>query len=406
MIGFHYRQALAFAVGFALLLVSMPGQSDAAAIFQSASLSGSDYSGQGLPYTSEELQSLVAPIALYPDALLAQVLVGATFPDQVLLANIWLQQNKNLPEAALLPSINSQAWDPSVKALAQFPAVMNDMAQNLLWTSQLGEAYHNQASATMAAILLMRGKARNEGSLKTSTEMILAQPSGDIITLQPGNPTLVYVPQYNPATVYGTTVQVPNYTPASRVSGTGMYFGVGVPIGASLGADWGWRNWQCNWYHGTVDYRNYPYYGNHAWRGGYYGGYTYYGNHPYHNDANRPFSGPPAGPTGMPLVQNVNANANATAKHSFSLSGNAPEATPAFNAWAQEAGGWAVVDTLRGWGKNEPTTLTAFSSWSSQAGSVFGVGGWGDRTSSYRGWITRGGNTGWGIGGRSTGLHW
>jgi len=400
MIGFHHRQALSLSLGFALLLFSVAGDSDAAVIFQAASLSGSDYSGQGIPYTSEELQAIVAPIALYPDPLLGQILVGATFPDQVLLANIWLQQNKNLPQAVLMQAVNSQAWDPSVKALAQFPAVLNDMAQNLVWTSVLGEAYHNQASAMLAALQLMRGKARSEGNLKTSTEMVLSQPSGDIIALQPGNPLLVYVPQYNPATIYGGTIAVPDYAPTHSVSGNGMYFGVGVGIAASAGTDWGWRNWQCNWYHGTVDYRNYPYFGNHAWRGGYYGGYTYYGNHPYHNEATRPFNGPPAGPTGMPVVQTVNA------KHTFSLGGTTPEATPAFNAWAQEAGGWAEVDILRGWGKSDPAPLTAFSSWSNQAGNVFGVGGWGDRSSSYRGWLTRGGNSGWGIGGRSSGLHW
>ena len=388
-----------------MLLISAPWSSEAAAMFQAASLSGSDYSGQGIPYTPDELQSLVAPIALYPDPLLAQTLVGATFPDQVLLANVWLQQNKNLPEAVLLQFVNSQSWDPSIKALAQFPPALNDMAQNLIWTSMLGEAYHNQSSGIMAAVQLMRGKAKTDGNLRTSPEMILAQPSGDIITLQPGNPLLVYVPQYNPAVVYGMPIQVPEYTPAKKVSGNGLYFGVGVGISGTVGSEWGWRNWQCNWYHGTVDYRSYPYYGNHAWRGGYYGGYTYYGNHPYHNDANRPFSGPPAGPTGMPLAQNVTANANANAKHTFSLGGTTPAPTPTFNAWAQEAGGWDV-DTLRGWGKDDSGTLTAFSSWSSQAGSVFGVGGWGDRSTSYRGWLTRGGNTGWGIGGRSSGLHW
>lgn len=400
MIGFHRRQALSFALVFALLLISAPWNSDAAAIFQAASLSGSDYSGQGIPYTPDELQALLAPVALYPDPLLAQVLVGATFPDQVLLSNIWLQQNKNLPDAVLLQAVNSQAWDPSIKALTEFPTVLNNMAQNLVWMSMLGEAYHNQASACMAAIQLMRGKAKSDGNLHTSTEMILSQPSGDIIMLQPVNPTLVFVPQFNPTSVYGVPVQVPEYTPANKVSGNGLYYGVGIGIGGSLSMDWGWKNWQCNWYHGTVDYRSYPYYGNHAWRGGYYGGYTYYGNHPFHNDANRPFAGPAAGPTGMPLAQPVNA------KHTFSISGTTPAPTPTFNAWAQEAGGWAEVDILRGWGKGDTGTLTAFTSWSSQAGNVFGVGGWGDRSTSYRGWLTRGGNTGWGIGGRSSGLHW
>ena len=400
MFGFRNRQALAFILGFVVLLFSRPADSGAAAMFQAASLSGSDYSGLGLPYTSDDLQNLVAPVALYPDPLLAQVLVGSTFPDQVLLANLWLQQNKSLPESALLPAENAQAWDPSVKALTQFPAVMNDMAQNLLWTSQLGEAYHNQASMVMAAIQAMRAKAKLAGNLRTSPQMILAQPSGDLITLMPGNPMLIVIPQYNPAVVYGSTIEIPNYTPTNKVSGNGMYFGVGVGISSSVGAEWAWNNWECNWYHGTADFRNYPYYGNHAWRGELYGGYTYYGNHPYHNEATRPFSGQNSASANSGNVQSANT------KHTFTMSGNAPAPTPAFNAWAREAGGWPNVDDLRGWGGQPPETLTAFSSWDNAFGQGFGVGGWGDRSTSYRGWLTKGGNTGWGIGGRAQGLHW
>ena len=401
MIGFHYRQALAFALGFVVLLFSVPMDSGAAALFQAASLSGSDYSGLGIPLTTEELQNLIAPVALYPDPLLAQVLVGATFPDQILLANVWMQQNKDLPASVMIPAVNSQAWDPSVKALAQFPTLLNDMAQNLTWTSRLGEAYHNQASAIMAAVQAMRAKAKAAGNLRSSPQMIMAQPSGDIITLQPGNPLLVLIPQYNPAVVYGGTIEIPNYKPSNKVSGDGMYFGVGTGISSWAGAEWGWSNWQCNWYHGTADFRNYPYYGNHAWRGSLYGGYTYYGNHPYHNEATRPFSGQNAPAGNAANVQNTGA------KHTFSVGTTAPSPTPAFNAWAREAGGWPTVDDLRGWGQTAPSgNLTAFSSWDTALGAGFGVGGWGDRSTSYRGWLTRGGNTGWGIGGRATGLHW
>jgi len=400
MIGFC-RQVLAFALGFVVLLFSMPTDSGAAALFQAASLSGSDYSGLGLPFTTEELQNLVAPVALYPDPLLAQILVGATFPDQILIANSWLQQNKNLPESSLLPAENSQAWDPSIKGLTQFPTVLNDMAQNLTWTSQLGEAYHNQASAVMAALQAMRAKAKAAGSLRSSPQLILAQPSGEIIMLKAGNPLLIYIPQYNPTVAYGSTIQIPGYTPTTKVSGNGSYFGVGAGISTSAGAEWGWNNWECNWYHGTADFRNYPYYGNHAWRGGLYGGYTYYGNHPYHNEATRPFSGQNAAPGGSASVQ------TASAKRTFTLNASAPAPTPAFNAWAREAGGWPNVDDLRGWGPPLPGgNLTAFSSWDNAFGASFGVGGWGDRSTSYRGWLTRGGSTGWGIGGRATGLHW
>jgi hypothetical protein len=101
-------------------------------------------------------------------------------------------------------------------------------------------------------------------------------------------------------------------------------------------------------------------------------------------------------------VQNVNGS-----KHTFNLTGAAPAPTPTFNAWAREAGGWATVDDIRGWGQSgSEDKLTAFSSWSNQAGSSFGVGGWGDRSASFRGWNTHGGTSGWGIGGHATGMHW
>src|SRR5271156_3493995 len=100
------------------------------------------YSGQGAPLTPEELQQLVGAIALYPDALVAQVLAGATFPDQVAAAASWLQQNSSLTGSNLMTAVNAQEWDPSVKALTQFPSVLANMATNLSWTSSLGEAYH------------------------------------------------------------------------------------------------------------------------------------------------------------------------------------------------------------------------------------------------------------------------
>src|SRR4249919_1523745 len=118
------------------------------------------YDGQGQPATTEELQSLVAPIALYPDALVAKILNASTFPDQIAVANYWMQQNKSLTGSALITAVDKQSWDPSVKALTQFPSVLNNLTENLTWTSQLGEAYHNQQSEVMAAVQTMRAKAK------------------------------------------------------------------------------------------------------------------------------------------------------------------------------------------------------------------------------------------------------
>ena len=130
----------------------------------------SSYTGQGAPLTTEEIDSLVSPIALYPDALVAQILSAATFPDQIAVANYWVEQNKSLTGSALMQAVDKQSWDPSVKALTQFPTVLNNMAQNLSWTSQLGEAYHNQHSDVMAAVQTLRKQAQTAGNLKTTPQ--------------------------------------------------------------------------------------------------------------------------------------------------------------------------------------------------------------------------------------------
>src|ERR1700687_4058601 len=112
----------------------------------------SGYSGQGVPLTADELQQLLAPIALYPDSLVAQILGAATFPDQIAAAAGWLQQNQSLTGNNLMKVVDQQPWDPSVKALTQFPSVLDNLAKNLSWTSALGEAYHTQAAAVMSAV--------------------------------------------------------------------------------------------------------------------------------------------------------------------------------------------------------------------------------------------------------------
>ena len=125
------------------------------------------YSGQGVPLTADELQQLAAPIALYPDALVAQVLAAATFPDQVTAAASWLQYHSYLTGSTLMAAVDQQPWDPAIKALSQFPSVLANMATNLTWTSSLGEAYHTQAADMMAAIQVLRAKAYAAGNLKS-----------------------------------------------------------------------------------------------------------------------------------------------------------------------------------------------------------------------------------------------
>src|SRR5271166_675835 len=205
------RKVLSVALCLALITFTMPLESGALAFYQSqqpppgsSPSSPSDYSGQGAPQTAAELQSLVAPIALYPDALVAQILNAATYPDQVAVANYWMQQNKDLTGSALGTAVNGQTWDPSVKALTQFPSVLNNMAQNMAWTSQLGEAYHNQQAQVMSAIQTLRAQAKSAGNLKSGPQITVVQQSPQTIVIQPTNPQVVYVPQYNPTVVYGT----------------------------------------------------------------------------------------------------------------------------------------------------------------------------------------------------------
>jgi len=279
----HLKKALAYLLSFTLVVATSPGGvawSQTPQIPPSGSSppsQASSYTGQGVPLTSDELDSLVSPIALYPDALVAQIMSAATFPDQIAVANYWLQQNKNLTGNALMQAVDKQSWDPSVKALTQFPTVLNNMAQSLSWTSQLGEAYHNQQAEVMSAVQHLRQQAQAAGNLKTTPQQTVttqAQSGQPVIVIQPSNPQVVYVPSYNPTVVYGTTYNPPGYSTADLVATGLLSFGAGIAVGAMMSGGccgWGWSSWNCNWHGGGVYYRGGAYYGNAAWHGGYYG---------------------------------------------------------------------------------------------------------------------------------------
>jgi hypothetical protein len=247
-----------------------------AAPFEAGAQSGQPgYSGQGVPLTADELQQLVAPIALYPDALVAQVLASATFPDQVAEAASWLQQYSNLTGSTLMQAVDAQRWDPSVKALTQFPSVLGNLAANLTWTSSLGEAYHTQSADVMAAVQVLRAKALAAGNLKSGAQLSVVQQSPQVIVIQPVNPQVVYVPMYNPAVVYGYPYVTPAYVAPPVAATAVVAFGVGIAVGAMMAGGsyaWGYSSWNCGW-HGstTVVYHGGAYYGNSAWHGGYYG---------------------------------------------------------------------------------------------------------------------------------------
>ena len=225
------------------------------------------------PLTSGQLDALVAPIALYPDALVAQVLAAASYADEVAFADLWLGQNQNLQGAALTQAVDQQSWDPSVKALTQFPSVLHNMAKNLSWTSNLGQAFENQQSDVMAAVQVMRAKAQAAGSLQSSSQIKVVQQSPQTIIIEPASSNVVYVPQYNPAIVYGAPLVVPAYTPPVAVA-AGLSFGAGVAIGAAFGGGggfvgggfgggWGFGAWGVNWGGGggggNINYNNNTY---------------------------------------------------------------------------------------------------------------------------------------------------
>jgi Protein of unknown function (DUF3300) len=271
MIRTFTKQLLSTTLSFLLVITTAPLEAEGQ---QPAPPGSTGYSGQGAPLSAEELQQLVAPIALYPDALVAQILGAATFPDQVSYANGWLQQNKNLTGTALMEAVNAQQWEPSVKALTQFPSVLENMAKNLSWTSALGEAYNTQPADVMSAVQVLRAKAKAAGNLKSGSQITVVQQSPQVIVIQPANPQVVYVPQYNPTVVYGTPYVTPGYSTAAVVTTGLLAFGVGIAVGAAMSnscCGWGYSYWNCNWHGGTVVYRSNVYYGNTAWRGGYYG---------------------------------------------------------------------------------------------------------------------------------------
>ena len=232
-------------MSFLLILATMPA--DVRAEAQTAKPSGNQ--GEYAPLVPEELDSLVAPIALYPDALVAQVLGAATFPDQVTDADGWLKQNSRLTGEPLMRAVDKKSWDPAVKALTQFPSVLDDLAKNLAWTSALGEAAATQQPDVMAAIQRMRAKAYAAGNLKSGPQIKVVQESPQTIVIQPANPQVVYVPAYNPTIVYGVPVVVPGYSASDVAAAAIISFGVGIAVGAMIHGTccgWGWGGWGTN----------------------------------------------------------------------------------------------------------------------------------------------------------------
>ncbi|MGB2668742.1 MAG: DUF3300 domain-containing protein [Candidatus Acidiferrum sp.] len=339
---------------------------------------------EAAPQSAAELQALVAPIALYPDSLVAQILTAATFPDEVAIASYWVGQNKSLTGSALMQAVDKQTWDASVKALTEFASVLDNMAKNLTWTSSLGEAYHNQQSDVMTAIQTLRAEAKAKGNLKSSSQVTVVQQSPQVIVIQPTNPQIVYVPEYNPTIVYGTPYVVPEYvapvyTTGDVVAAGLIGFGAGIAVGAMMShgcCSWGYSSWNCGWHGTAVVYHGGAYYGNSAWHGGYYNG-GYHGSNGYnnsynHNNYNNNYN-----------HSNYNNNyKNSSNSYNKNVSGNTMNVNKqgsqnSFNDHSSASNSWAQHDS----GSSEHSN--AFSGSSGHSG---GSNGWSSKADSSRGW--------------------
>ena len=205
---------------------------------------------QTIQQSSQELQQLVAPIALYPDALVAQVLAASTYPTEIVEADRWMQSHSELKVEKLGKEVDKQPWDPSVKALTHFPSVLENMDKNLSWTSSLGDAYANQPQDVMDAVQAMRQQAQKAGHLN-SNEQENVTTQGNTIVIQPAEPDVVYVPVYDPWLVYGDPILAyPGWYPVPGIfyDGPGLFFGVGFGIGFFGGFGWGWNHWGWDWH--------------------------------------------------------------------------------------------------------------------------------------------------------------
>lgn len=242
-----FQQGVALSLSWCLLLAS--GR-NGFAYQREASISQSP--PQAATQSPEQLQQLVAPIALYPDSLIAQILAAATYPGEIVEAEKWIEQHKDLQGDKLAKEVNKQPWDANVKALTQFPAVLANMNQNLAWTSELGDAYVNQQQNITQAIQTMRQRAQQAGNLNTTSQETVSN-NGQTIVIQPAAPDVVYVPEYDPWLVYGAPLSVfPGWFPYSGLflDGPGIAFGLGFGVGLFAGFGWGWHSWGFDWHGG------------------------------------------------------------------------------------------------------------------------------------------------------------
>ena len=211
--------------------------------------------GKDKSFKQEELDQLLAPIALYPDSLLAQIFMASTYPLEVVEAERWAKKNQGLKGDALASALEKENWDPSVKSLVNFPQVLKMMNEKLDWTQKLGDAFLAQQKDVMDTVQKLRAKAEAQGNLKSNEEQkVVVEKETQTIIIESASPQVVYVPTYNPTVVYGAwwypSYPPYYYYPPGYAAGAALFsFGVGVAVGAAWGYAWG----HCNWHGGDVN---------------------------------------------------------------------------------------------------------------------------------------------------------
>ena len=215
---------------------------------ETARLWAQDAGQQQANISAEQLDSLVAPIALYSDPLLAQTLAASTYPLEIIQLQQWLEKNKGLKDKALADAVQKQDWDASVQAMAAFPELVKQLADNIKWTTDLGNAFLAQQSDVMDAVQRMRVKAKDNGNLKSSEQQKVETKvveSKSVVVIEPSSPDVIYVPSYNPTVVYGAPAYpyppIAYPPPGYYAAGMALSFGVGIAMGAAWGGCCGWN---------------------------------------------------------------------------------------------------------------------------------------------------------------------
>jgi hypothetical protein len=308
----------------------------------------------------EQLNNLVAPIALYPDNLIGQVLVASTYPLEIVEAAQWLQQNRNLQGSQLVDAARQQNWDPSIQALVVFPDVLNRLNSDIRWTTDLGNAFLAQQADVMHAVQRLRAQAQASGKLNsTPQETVTTQSQGGqtSIDIAPANPQVVYVPVYDPAYIWGPPAwgyYPPLYYPAF---GFGFGFGPGIYIGSFFGGlGWGGWGWGPNWFGGGI-FLNAGFFGRYGY-GGYGPGFR--GGYWQHDASHRPGVSYP----NASLSNRYASASRASLANRGSVSARTASPSGGWNRFGQPGSSGAVAAQRNGFSAQSSGRTAGESGWS------------------------------------------